>query len=336
MWQALLILCPTQWSEHFPKTCSARRVWRHCSSSHSPQVMWSTGELTAKVKSCGGWLYVVSMSSLWEEAMGCSVPDTDGSSWSQLAPTDPLQDTAEPISQAGGISRKTHFKKEQNHCILVWGVREKSRRKDPVNSRGQRRSCWSGRAGLTHLSHGQLPATHLAVHSFSLLDSLRGGNRKGQDKDWNQLCLAWGNPRLLLREATLQPSLPAPGHRQPVQVIKKYNLQVLRWEQPRRSLTDILLGEHWARKGRNPNFTLYSWTVSSVYPVLTTLTVKASRSQTEGFIKQNALTTQLQSHLSPAYWKQNIFWSRYALYRFVLQILFCISKTCFTTLLLWE
>lgn len=194
MWQTLLILCPTQWSEHFPKTCSARRVWRHCSSSHSPQVMWSTGELTAKVKSCGGWLYVVSMSSLWEEAMGCSVPDTDGSSWSQLAPTDPLQDTAEPISQAGGISRKTHFKKEQNHCILVWGEREKSRRKDPVNSRGQRRSCWSGRAGLTHLSHGQLPATHLAVHSFSLLDRLRGGNRKGRDKDWNQLCLAWGNP----------------------------------------------------------------------------------------------------------------------------------------------
>ena len=51
--------------------------------------------------------------------------------WTQLAPMDPLQGTAEPLSQDGGASRKTNLRKGKNHCT---GSEEKSVRNSPVSN----------------------------------------------------------------------------------------------------------------------------------------------------------------------------------------------------------
>lgn len=108
------------WSEHSPETCSARRGQRHCSPSHSHQLLSSGGELTAEVKSCYGWLrlYSVSVFPLWE-GEHCPHPHR----WFQQVPAGSSEPTAgptvEPLNPASDASGKMYFKKGQKCDMII-------------------------------------------------------------------------------------------------------------------------------------------------------------------------------------------------------------------------
>lgn len=71
--------------------------------------------------------------SLWEKRPGLLCA---GHSQFLLAPQDPLQDTAQPLSPAGAISRKTYFIKSKTCHTAKEGHRGKRVR----NSKGRTRS----------------------------------------------------------------------------------------------------------------------------------------------------------------------------------------------------
>ena len=74
----------------------------------------------------------------WEEARTCLVPDMAGFTM------DPLQDTAEPISEARGTSEKTYLKKHKRYQTDI-EVGSQRNEKEQREHLGQRRKRCHGR-----------------------------------------------------------------------------------------------------------------------------------------------------------------------------------------------